>query len=179
MNIKSTIKNLNPFLDSKGILRISGRLQSALISFDEKHPIILPRHLNSYLLASHAHFKSLHGGLQLTLHVQRLHFWIIGARSLVKGIIKGCVKCIREKAQIPHQLMENLPEFRVTASGPFTHTSINYAGSFDIRFASGRGIKSQKTYIVLFTCCSTCSVHIKLVSDYSTNAFLAASHRFV
>ncbi|XP_051162201.1 uncharacterized protein LOC127282143 [Leptopilina boulardi] len=161
------------------ILRISGRLKNAPISFDEKHPIILPRHQISYLSASHAHLRSLHGGLQLTLHVLRQNFWIIGARSLVKGIIKACVKCVRERAEIPQQLIRNLPDFRVTPSRPFTHTGIDYAGPFDIRFALGRGIKSQKTYIVLFICCSTRSVHIELVPDYSTDAFLAAFHRFV
>ena len=87
----SPLEKLNPFLDYSGLLRVGGRLRYAPISYDEKHPIILPRHQISELIAAHAHIRSLHGGPQLTLHTLRQRFWILRARSLVKGLIKGCL----------------------------------------------------------------------------------------
>lgn len=75
---RSFIKSLNPFLDKSGIMRVGGRLSHAPIAFDEKHPIILPKHKISEMIAYHAHIRCLHGGLQLTLHTLRQSYWIIG-----------------------------------------------------------------------------------------------------
>ena len=38
---KSRLKQLVPFLDEDGILRVEGRIDEAPISYDAKHPIIL------------------------------------------------------------------------------------------------------------------------------------------
>ena len=38
----SSLRKLNPFLDSNGLLRIKGRLQYSDMSYDSKHPIIIP-----------------------------------------------------------------------------------------------------------------------------------------
>ena len=56
------------------------------------------------------------------------------------------------RATIVEQLMGSLPEFRTTHCRPFTHTGVYYAGPFHIRFAPGRGNKTYKGYIALFTC---------------------------
>lgn len=64
---RSPLLPLRPFLDDRGLLRLGGRLQHALLPFDEKHPLILTKtnHL-SLLLVRDAHMASLHGGPQLT-----------------------------------------------------------------------------------------------------------------
>ncbi|XP_051155781.1 uncharacterized protein LOC127278227 [Leptopilina boulardi] len=176
---RSSIKNLNPFLDKTEVLRVGGRLRHAPIGYDERHPIILPKHKFSEMIIYHAHIRCLHGGTQLTMHTLRQSYWIIGARSLVKTIIKKCVICVREKAAITQQLMGDLPEFRVTPSRPFAHTVVDYAGPFDVKTSSGRGYKSHKAYIALFVCCCVRAVHLELVSYLTSIAFLAAFQRFV
>ncbi|KAF8766744.1 hypothetical protein HNY73_019777 [Argiope bruennichi] len=40
------IKNLNPFLDEDGILRVGGRIQHSSVNFDQRHPVILPDKIN-------------------------------------------------------------------------------------------------------------------------------------
>lgn len=42
INKNSNISKLNPFIDSHGILRVGGRLKFANISYNYKHPILLP-----------------------------------------------------------------------------------------------------------------------------------------
>ncbi|XP_033221155.1 uncharacterized protein LOC117175554 [Belonocnema kinseyi] len=121
----------------------------------------------------------MHGGNQLTLYTLRQGFWIIGGRNLVKSIIRRCVTCVRERAAVAAHLMGSLPDFRTTNSRPFTHTGMDYAGPFQIRFAPGRGHKIYKGYIVLFVCCDTRVIHLELVSDYTSQGFLAAYQRFV
>ena len=39
----SSIAKLSPFLSQEGLLRVGGRIQFAKLSFEEKHPIILPK----------------------------------------------------------------------------------------------------------------------------------------
>jgi len=70
---------LTPWIDSQGLVRVGGRLQSALLSTASKHPLILPRNsaLTS-LIISNAHIKMLHGGTQLTfVNSKRVldHWW--------------------------------------------------------------------------------------------------------
>ncbi|XP_068227698.1 uncharacterized protein [Palaemon carinicauda] len=38
----SILRNLDPFLDDKGLLRIRGRLESSNLNYDTKHPVIIP-----------------------------------------------------------------------------------------------------------------------------------------
>lgn len=66
----SAIITLTPFIDENGILRVGGRLSNSDLSYEEKHPIILPRsHKLSKLIIKDAHLKTLrvHGGNQATL----------------------------------------------------------------------------------------------------------------
>ena len=40
----ASMRKLHPLVDDKGILRVGGRLENALIKYEAKHPIILPYH---------------------------------------------------------------------------------------------------------------------------------------
>lgn len=42
LKMKSKILPLDPFVDEKGILRVGGRLKRAAVSFEVKHPVLLP-----------------------------------------------------------------------------------------------------------------------------------------
>ncbi len=75
--------------------------------------------------------------------------------------------------------MAQLPEARVNQSLPFMHTGIDYAGPLQIRAYKGRGQKSYKGYIAVFVCLSTKAVHLEVVTDMTTDAFLAAFRRFM
>jgi len=88
------------------LLRLGGRLYNAILEYNEKHPITLPKHRISELLIDCAHRATLHGGTQLTLHHLRQKYWIIGNRNLVKAHIRRCVICARQAAKASTQLME-------------------------------------------------------------------------
>ncbi|XP_049886415.1 uncharacterized protein LOC126380876 [Pectinophora gossypiella] len=73
--------------------------------------------------------------------------------------------------------MADLPKPRVTPSRPFTHTGVDFTGQVEVKANKGRGIKTTKAYIAVFIWLSTKAIHIELVSDLSTAAFLAALKR--
>ncbi|XP_011883895.1 PREDICTED: uncharacterized protein LOC105571038 [Vollenhovia emeryi] len=176
---KSSTASLSPFLDDNGVLRVGGRLRNAPLPYDVRHPVLLAPHPVVRLIISHFHEKTLHGGTQLVLSALRKEFWILRARSLVKSVIHACLPCVRERAAIPAQLMGNLPSVRVsTPSRSFAHCGVDYAGPLNVRASAGRGIKSLKAYVALFICLSSRAIHLELVGDYSTAAFLSAFNRF-
>lgn len=181
LNLKnsSPLKVLNPFIDKEGLLRVSGRLSNAPIAWETKHPIILPNHRISSLIAQQTHLRSLHGGPQMTLFLLRQNFWIVRGRNLVRSIVHKCLTCARHQATLQSQLMANLPSCRVTPSYPFTHCGLDYAGPIAVKLNKGRGYKSTKGYIVLFICMVTRAIHLELVTDYSSSTFLSALKRFV
>lgn len=59
---------LTAFIDSEGIIRVGGRLEYAELTYESKHPAILPRTCKlTSLIIEHSHSITLHGGTQTTL----------------------------------------------------------------------------------------------------------------
>ncbi|XP_049886914.1 uncharacterized protein LOC126381473 [Pectinophora gossypiella] len=176
----SRLTSLNPFLDENGVLRVGGRLKHADIEFLRKHPIILSK--NNVLLSlilKEAHAKTLHGGPQMMVNYLRQKYWLIDAGNAVKRFVRNCMTCAKLKATTRTQLMGALPECRVKPSRPFSISGVDFAGPINARMSKGRGAKSFKAYIALFICMVTKAIHIELVSDMTTDAFMAAFKRFI
>lgn len=109
----------------------------------------------------------------------RKTYWILDARNAIRSHIHKCVTCFRYRAQGMTQLMGILPEPRVTISRPFTHTGVDYAGPLEVLTRRGRGRREiTKGYICLFVCLATKSIHLELVGDLTTKAYMSAFSRF-
>lgn len=175
---KSTILKLNPFLDANDVLRVGGRLNQANLPVETKHPILLPGEGRlTQLIIEKAHQRTLHSGARLTLADTRNNYWIISGNRTVKKILRQCIRCRRYATTRNEQLMGNLPKERITPSRPFSHTGVDFTGHVDVKINKGRGIKTCKGYIAIFICMCTKAVHIELVSDLSTQTFIAALKR--
>ncbi|XP_029672439.1 uncharacterized protein LOC115241052 [Formica exsecta] len=176
---KSRLAKLSPFLDENSILRVGGRLKHAILSQDERHPMIVPTaSWLTQLLVEACHRRTLHGGVQLTLGLLRLRFWILQGRSRVRQLLHRCVICTRWRAATPQTTMGNLRHGRVTPVRPFLRTGVDYTGPIQLRTSKGRGQKAHKEFIAVFVCLCTKAVHLDVVSDYTSDAFLAAFRRF-
>ncbi|XP_045534341.1 uncharacterized protein LOC123721079 [Papilio machaon] len=177
---KSKLKSLSPFLDEENILRVGGRLRHADLDQNRKHPLIIgnTNFLVQYLIAD-AHAKTLHGGAQLMLCYLRSKYWILRVKSQVKQHVHRCLICARIKAISRTQLMGDLPKQRVLPSRPFLNTGVDFAGPFQTLMCKGRGNRTTKTYIAIFICTATKAIHIELVGDLTSEAFIGAFRRFV
>ncbi|XP_025270818.1 uncharacterized protein LOC105254545 [Camponotus floridanus] len=61
--------SLCPFLNNNGVMRAGGRLKHAILSQDERHPMIIPSESwVAHLLVDSCHRRTLHGGVQLSEH---------------------------------------------------------------------------------------------------------------
>lgn len=181
-SVKSTSKlsSFCPYIDKKdGILKIGGRLNNSSLKLSTKHPAILPSQGRlTELIIQQAHATTLHGGPRLTLSYIRERYWILSGLRTVKREIRKCVKCRRYSVEQRSQIMADLPQPRVTPSRPFSHTGVDFTGHFEVKANKGRGIKTLKGYVAVFICLATKAIHLELVSDLSTQGFLAAFRRF-
>ncbi|XP_026462792.1 uncharacterized protein LOC113365449 [Ctenocephalides felis] len=177
---KSDLKSLNPFLDENGILRVGGRIKLSDLGYDKRHPMVLPKnHALSSLIARYEHIKSFHSGAQHLLHTLRETYWPINGRNLFKGIIRRCVICFKVNPTSTSPLMGDLPKNRVTPHLPFTNCGVDFGGPIMLRDRRTRGYKKIKGYICLFICFSTRAIHLELVSDLTSECFLATLRRFI
>ncbi|XP_045525146.1 uncharacterized protein LOC123714731 isoform X2 [Pieris brassicae] len=175
---KSTLIALNPYLGQDGLLRVGGRLRNAFISKDMQHPIIIS-HTGRLtdLIIDQAHKLTFHGGPRLTLSLIRQKYWIVGGNRAVKRQLRLCVTCVKNNPRMQYQIMGDLPEARCNPARPFKHTGVDFTGYILIKSSKGRGIKCTKGYIAVFICMATKAVHLEVVSDLTTSAFLAALKR--
>lgn len=175
----SPLWRLSPILDGNGLLKLRGRLQNSLCAEGQMHPIILPdvSHL-AQLLIRHAHRETFHGGYQLMAAALRQKFWILRLRRAVRTYISRCLPCVRQKQKVMEQIMGNLPADRVRQSPAFQHSGVDFAGPFEVKARGGRCKIFEKKYVAVFVCLATKAVHLELVENLSTAAFISAFLRF-
>ncbi|XP_066595379.1 uncharacterized protein [Prorops nasuta] len=171
---------LSLFMDNEGLLRVGGRLHKSNLTFAQKHPILLPSsHLITESIIRETHEKNYHTGIQTTLSLIRQRYWITDGKNQVRRIIRHCTHCFRFEPNTIQYKMGNLPTSRVTEAIPFENTGIDYCGPFYIKERIYRNRVQRKVYICVFVCMSIKAVHLELVSDLTSEGFLAALRRFI
>ena len=100
-------------------------------------------------------------------------------RSYIRSVIHKCITCFRFRARGASQLLGQLPPSRVTPAKPFSQSAVDYAGPVFIRHGGQRSKSTSKAYIALFICMATKAIHLELVSDLTSDAFIAALKRFI
>ncbi|XP_066596282.1 uncharacterized protein [Prorops nasuta] len=179
-SLKITFASLSPFIDENGLLRVGGRLNKAKISFSCKHPILLPsRCFITDLLIRQTHIDNHHTGIQSTLSIVRQRFWIFDGKNQVRKIIQNCVTCFRYRAEAMNYKMANLPAVRIQQARPFQNTGVDFCGPFFIKEKKYRNRGKLKIYVSVFICMVTKAIHLEVVSELTTEAFIAALKRFI
>ncbi|XP_026730718.1 uncharacterized protein LOC113495917 [Trichoplusia ni] len=81
--------------------------------------------------------------------------------------------------QTVQPIMGDLPNVRTNADFPFNCSGMDFAGPFMISSKKGRGNRVTKAYLCVFVCLITKALHLEVVSDLSTEAFILCLRRFV
>lgn len=164
------LKMLSPFTNNEGILRVGGRIENALVSYETRHVALLPYdHQIPRLIIEEFRQKG-HTGVASTVAETRRKYWITRAHDLAKTVKSNCVTCLAANPKTETQIMANLPQQRLQPHPPpFYYTSCDYFGPLTVKV--GRN-KTTKHYGVIFTCLNTRAVHLEIATDCSAMGFI-------
>ncbi|XP_068738909.1 uncharacterized protein [Montipora capricornis] len=171
-------KKLTPKLDENGLLRAHGRLEDVRSLPQElRNPVILPRdHPLVILLLRDLHERRGHCGYKSLINEARRKYWIIGDRGMSKALTTKCITCRKLRKKPLEQLMGQIPSLRVAVgTPPFFNTAMDMFGPLHIKL-NRKTLKEVQ--VIIFTCMTTRAVHLELVTDKTSDAFLMAFRRF-
>ena len=130
------------------------------------------------LLVRTTHALILHAGSTTVMSILAQTYHIPQLKRLLKKLSKECVTCQKAYARTSQQMMGELPAARTRPDRPFSITGIDFAGPFTYKEGNKRKPTRMKGYICVYVCFVTKAVFQDLVSDLSTDAFLASLRRF-
>ncbi|XP_062551349.1 uncharacterized protein LOC134216493 [Armigeres subalbatus] len=174
----SYLYKLTPLIDEAGLLRMEGRAGPAeFLPFDLRFPIILPKdHAVTLKIVQHYHERYGHGYRETVKNELRQRFMIAQVGSVVSKVARECVQCKIAKSRPRSPRMAALPVQRLTPYlRPFCFVGIDYFGPLAV--TSGR--RSEKRWIVLFTCLVVRAVHLEVAHSLTTQSCMMAITRFI
>ena len=159
-------------------MRVGGRLKNSNLAFNACHPILLLRkHILTQRIIEREHTKLTRGFARHDgFHASALLAAII---AIPHGIIQKCITCFKAKPNQSEVLMDSLPGSRVNISRLFSRCGVDYAGPLLLRKEKHRNARSHKLYVSLFVCFITKAIHLQLVSDLTSETFIAAIKWFI
>ena len=177
-------KHLGICIDEDSILRCKGRLNnSTMLSKNERNLILLPKKGNlSTLIIRKSHLDLKHGNIKDTLTSVRARFWMLNGRRQVANYVTKCVFCRKlEGPPFKSQEAAQLPSFRVSQSFPFANTGVDYEGPFMVKqiYNPHEDDELFKVHVVIFTCAASRAVHLDIVPNTGSSAFLRSLKRFM
>ena len=177
----SRLLPFHPIWDKNhSLVRVGGRLSQSTLSYAQQHPVILDgKHPITKLIVLFEHLRLMHAGPTLLLSSLNQRFHIIKARKMVRSITHQCIICKRHSIRPQAQLLGHLPSECVSAAAPFERSGVDYAGPFQIKYGHVRKPTIVKTYVCLFVCLTVKAVHLEVVSNLTTEAFIAALRHFI
>ena len=180
LDSSSSLLSLNPLLDSSNLLRVGGRQQLSESSYESQHPIILHgKHPLTKLIIRTEHIRLLHAGPTLLAASLARRYHIVGGRKVIRSVTRACIICRRNAARPQPQMLGQLPIERITPSPIFDKVGVDYAGPLLIKRGHVRRPTIIKAYICVFVSLTVKAVHLELVSDLTTEAFIACLRRFI
>ncbi|KHJ98965.1 integrase core domain protein [Oesophagostomum dentatum] len=171
--LQKRFHNMKIKRDENGIIRHESRIQNAILPYDTRSPIYIPTSSDlARLILSDIHKKNAHCGSDQTLALLRQRFWIPQPMKAIKKFVKKCSTCKRCHG-LPYGApeMPPLPKDRVLITKPFQKVGCDFLGPIDSN-------NNEKMYVCLYTCLTTRAVHLEVVENLTTGAFLNSFVRF-
>ena len=154
------------------------KLDSANANAVESTPILIPTYCRyAESLIKESHEKVFHNGIAQTLCYLRSRYWIPRLRELIKKYLRRCSICKRLEGKFfePPQAPP-LPDFRVSENPPFSNVGLDFIGPLLTRTSKDNEV--VKSYICLFTCCSTCGIQLETCESLNVSSCRLLFRRF-
>ena len=178
VEFNKTKESLGAYGHEDGYLRCKGRLDRGKLPFDTKLPILIPNsHHFTDLVVESAHEKVYHNGVRETLLEIRSKYWIPKGRQTVNRILGKCLLCRKlERLPYPSPAVSDLPEFRVVPGRAFKASGIDLCGPVCTK-VHPKNKQMTNNYISITTCASSRMIHLEILLDETTAAYLQSQRR--
>ena len=126
----------------------------------------------------HCHSKTaMHSGVETVWrYVLKIGFIIFG-RNLVKKIKTQCERCRYLTKKVIDAEMGPISKCSITIAPAFYATQADICGPFKA-YSLHHKRTTIKIWLIVYCCISTLTTNIKVMDDYSTQAFIQAFIRF-
>ena len=180
----SKLITLAPFADNTtGLMRCKGRLAESDLTYNQIHPIVLPRpivtdlqSINENFVARflyNKHCVNQHAGAHwIYAELRAQGYWLLGGAKQVRKVISRCIACQKAVKQTQQQAMGQLPHYRLQSNiKPFSHTGVDAAGPIYLTDSIDNS-RQIKAYIIVFTCLTSRAVHLELTLSQKAEDFM-------
>ena len=178
---KSTLYQLDPYVEDAGILGVGRRLRQTNLSSKEKHPVLLFKgyHVSMKILRYY-HEQVYHQGRQITHGALRnAGYWLVSGHGAVASLIGSCFTCRRLLRPMLEQKMADLPPDREEIGPLFTNVGFDVFGPWTVQIRRTRGgVALNKRWGVVFTCLVSRAIHVELLETMNASSFICALRRF-
>lgn len=184
ISFKSKLLQYNPYWSVEdGLLRSNTRLILSNLPESTRKAIILPKNcsiVEKFIMKQHRVHQ--HAGSSYLHALIKDNFLLQQSRRQIRKIIRKCTKrgCA---TPVPLTQQESpLPANRIDNCEPFRHAACDLFGPMTVFHKCGLKDcphpKESKVHGALFTCFHSRAVHLELVDDASTEAFMNAFRAF-
>ena len=160
----------SPFLDqTDGIIKVSGRLARADLTFGREHPALIIDNLKGDALIGYIYAKTDPQGRKIS-----------GGRRRIDRLMSTCFPCRTLRDPTVNQKMADLSQQRQYKTPAFYHCGIDVFGLFNIRHGKATRANPgvQKVWILLLSCLYSRAINLKIVDSMNTPSFKLAFNRF-
>ena len=118
-----------------------------------------------------------HSGVEIVLRYTRKIADIIKGRELVKSFLKDCTRCRILTKKAIQVTMGPVHDNNLNIAPVFFMTQVDIFGPMN-SYSNVNKRATVKMWFVVFYCCSTGAVAVKIMKDYTTESFILAFTRF-
>ena len=143
-------------------------------------PVVDFRSPIAYALSLEVHWyhpDAMHAGVETALRYVQLVAYVLNGRELIKSIKKNCAKC---RLEVKHRISVEIgpkveQNFKIAPA--FYTSQVDLFGPFK-SYSNVNKRASIKIWFVIFCCCVTGAIDVKVMECYSADSFLLAFIRF-
>ena len=118
-----------------------------------------------------------HSGIETTQRFVLKKAHIIEGRKLIKHIKQTCLRCRYLEKRTVEMAMGPVSPYSLTVAPAFYHTQLDLSGPYQ-SFSQHHKRKTVKIWLIVFCCCATSAIKIKVMDDYTTTSFIQSFTRF-
>ena len=175
----SRLKDLDLFVDEKGLLRVKGRLERSLFPDEMVNPVVLggKDHLCE-LLINYAHDRVSHLGYESTLAELRTKYHMLRGRTRVRQVLRECRRCRKFRRERMWAPRAPLHPNRLEGKRPFELIGVDCFGPFSFK-NNKKQKKVHKRWGLVMVCLVTRAIHLEPLESMSKESFLLALDRCI